>query len=1192
MKTKITIIHIFYYHLFELLKQTFFGSLFVASPAILYSCYDYTFQISKFHLKCFLFVYFIIFFVLYFKSFKRPRKLTKLERRLQRKQMKKIRKLNKKFSIFKYFLCFVFTFLFYFLQNLFLDEATIILILYYPSFYNTMLLLQLINQIFLIEKLLMKKLKLILLKSYYSYYILVQSEPKNFDLINLYIKSNLTPKGKYIQINFNATIQSLIEMIETIYGKNYKNIRYKGKSLVCKNVQNLLLWGDYQMHDNSEIEVIVENLDGGAPRKKKRRVYLKKKCFGCKGYEEPTDLCLCNLCVNCRLNCLTCNCCGHNKRQRCIHGICFDRCINNNTCFKCEKCDCYDAPVDRERDYDRDSRHKRIPSPPKKHSRYPSFPILLHGPKNNFPNLSDFSWLQFQCILCWDFCKKNHLKINVATTQLFFFKNQFQNILSNHDIQVLWYNYQKNKISASHFFPPPKTIINNDLEQNNDFLINLKTQFIDPLVNQIIKLHLKHQNFTLISILEQIVFGLDELHPSFVRQSLFHPMFLKFSIHALKSTADVLKTVNLSKNLTTREKNEFLHTILFSMLLHNQNQFKIEDLQQFFSTTPNLIKASIAHINDFKAGRVTSFKRQYKKRQKFCSHAFKLMYNFYVEFSIPWEGNRMSSGPDENGIEVEHHKHFLPWPYKEAYHYFCEHPDYGPKCFTVKGVQKCPGETLFREQRPFWIVPHPKIRTGFCPHCLKIREQLKTFQSIVKKYCSCGDVKCGTFFHEEGCLDYFNSSGEFCICKKCCCDKCCKCECSKLTIFSEDFLDFLNCKEQTISGHSYPKLNCLLNPKTCSCSFCHLPDSESLVNRFCQSAFENIDRKSDVNTKDWAKEVVKTSNSRFKTDILQTKTVNVVTFLDDFHDFLTMKRGFIWHHHVGSFQRYHYKQMILKYQKGILGDSSMMFTMDFAFDYTIKDSKCLSAAQFFSAKHCQINGIVEYSNFEGQYKGCSNFVFSDQHVRKNAATAIGDIKERIEFAKKKNKNLKVIHIFSDGATNEFMNRKIFGNMQNLSKELNLIIIWNYFGIYHGKAICDSEFARAKTKLDREFIDKLDKNGIPYTKNAEGIFLFFNEELNWSCKGKQITERSFHLRSENEDSFSDYKTVSDTRLSRCVMWDQDGNFYQKYNSCSCEHCVETPLNSSSCKNVNFTGSWKLRKLTKTNPPKKASRCKMI
>jgi len=292
MKTKITIIHIFYYHLFELLKQTFFGSLFVASPAILYSCYDYTFQISKFHLKCFLFVYFIIFFVLYFKSFKRPRKLTKLERRLQRKQMKKIRKLNKKFSIFKYFLSFVFTFLFYFLQNLFLDEATIILILYYPSFYNTMLLLQLINQIFLIEKLLMKKLKLILLKSYYSYYILVQSEPKNFDLINLYIKSNLTPKGKYIQINFNATIQSLIEMIETIYGKNYKNIRYKGKSLVCKNVQNLLLWGDYQMHDNSEIEVIVENLDGGAPRKKKRRVYLKKKCFGCKGYEEPTDLCV------------------------------------------------------------------------------------------------------------------------------------------------------------------------------------------------------------------------------------------------------------------------------------------------------------------------------------------------------------------------------------------------------------------------------------------------------------------------------------------------------------------------------------------------------------------------------------------------------------------------------------------------------------------------------------------------------------------------------------------------------------------------------------------------------------------------------------------------------------------------------------------------------------------------------------
>ena len=74
--------------------------------------------------------------------------------------------------------------------------------------------------------------------------------------------------------------------------------------------------------------------------------------------------------------------------------------------------------------------------------------------------------------------------------------------------------------------------------------------------------------------------------------------------------------------------------------------------------------------------------------------------------------------------------------------------------------------------------------------------------------------------------------------------------------------------------------------------------------------------------------------------------------------------------------------MILNIQNGIYGDSVMMFTVDWAFDYTVKESKKEATTQWFSHKLCQILGIVEYSYCKGSYNCCSNFVFSDQYIQR------------------------------------------------------------------------------------------------------------------------------------------------------------------------------------------------------------------
>ena len=127
----------------------------------------------------------------------------------------------------------------------------------------------------------------------------------------------------------------------------------------------------------------------------------------------------------------------------------------------------------------------------------------------------------------------------------------------------------------------------------------------------------------------------------------------------------------------------------------------------------------------------------------------------------------------------------------------------------------------------------------------------------------------------------------------------------------------------------------------------------------------------------------------------------------------------------------------------------------------------------------------------------------------------------------------------------------------------------------GKNLCDSEFARLKIKLDREFVAWLKENEEQFTKNAAGIHEFCEKKLKeWSCNGEQVKERKYHLREDNEEEFEDFVPLKNVKCYRCVMWDQEGNFYRRNNSCSCEACVVRPLNSSTPTEClhNLSGPW--------------------
>jgi hypothetical protein len=1196
-----TIIHVFYYNLFCLLKHTFICTLLIFSPIFLYDSYDSSFQITKTHFQFFLLISFVMFFRIIFvlNISKQPPKLTKLDKRYLKKMDKKNKKRKKKYGTKLFFKRLCVTFLFYFFENILLIRVLIELtmIMYCPLLYKRILIYELAQ----------KKITHFLIKNYTPFlkpenilHPQLVSNFENLKLINLRIKNNLNKDGRFIQIHPYSSIKILKKMIETIYDPNdINNIRYKGKSLTGENVQDLNLWDDYQMHNHSEIEVIFEILRGGA---KKKKIFKRFECSGCLVEHLGNQLCKHNFCKNCRKKNPNCNCCGHDRCKRCPHGFCYRSCIDKDFCLDAKKCSCFDKARRERRDYNDKTQQKQTlrknksapnfnknictpPSspppfspppfgPPRPSTIYPSFPILNHGTRNQFPHLSEHQWLSFQCILFWDYCKAHELNVNPSMTFFFFFKNNIHNIKQNFTddhVNNLWRMYCQKLISIENYLQNFQTSPQEFVQS-----IDLKKQLITPLVKQIILFHNDHPQFSLSKVLEEVVFSLHEKDPWYVEESIIHPVLLQFSINSLKSTSKVLDLVKNNTNLTLRQKNDYLHKVLFANFFDGADQMEKNEVRKLFNVTDHLFNKSLRHIDDFKNGITQSFDPEVKGKKIYSDATFELMRLYWQNESIPWEGAKIATRRLQNGEKETHPVHFMPKPFAEHYEYFCLHPDYGGKCRTIlNNKHKIPGETLFRECKPFYIRPHPEVRTGYCPICMKMKAQLATFRKIVKKACKC-HMNCSNFVHHNDCSRILNIENQCTQCEECFCEKCDECKVPKFTNSVSEFLNCLNCKQNKIGPDNYPTIDCILNvKKKTTCDECRMPNYKNMLNRICPTAFENIDETSNVTTKDWnKKKVVETSTSRYKVHVLEKKVVNVVTFLKTFHTFLTQKRGFIWHFHVKNLQRFHYNQMITNMQNGIYGDSVLMILVDWAENYTIKDSKKLSAAQFFTTKKCQIHGLVEFF-YLNKFDSCSNFKLSDQNIHKNSPNSISDIKILIEAQKLKNKNLSVVHIWSDGSTKEFLNRNTFGNMLKISKELNVAIVWNYFANNHGKNLCDSEFARWKQKMKREFLRAVHAFG----RCAKGICEFFETILSkWQCNGNQVKTRKVDVRDNNEESFMNYKPVSDVKLYRCVMWTPNGKFYRKNNSCSCKQCVTKAEFTLPCeKYENLAGCWELTPL---------------
>ena len=922
--------------------------------------------------------------------------------------------------------------------------------------------------------------------------------------INVFVRNNVTQTLKTILVHPSEKASFLISWLKQIYGEDFKDLTTPvGKSLLLH--ENLTL-NELGIQQNTELNLKIENLNGGGTRRKSSRIASLK-----------------NL---------------ENLKQKKSENV--------------------------------------------KIETYETFPITTYGSKKNFHYLPEKEWFSFQALLFWKDCAAKGLKCYVGLTKTFFFKNKMPIDFEEKDLIILKNKFDDGVISVSDFV----------FDNRNQNQSNFQKNTLDGLVHHLITFFHEHQkDCDLIQFFDDIVQKLHKKKPAIMKKAgIPCGKFINFSVTTFNSMVAIFDAVN-SNNFeqNVRKKRDLEHKALIFMLFSNQNQISNKELKTFFKISDFLIDLAREHIKKFKKGEIKHFDREFQKRRKFLELTDKLIILFWEKATRECEGKKHGKKIISKTEKLEDPLRYIPGTIVEFYTQFIQDSEYGGKCQNSKHEFQVPKIGYFLKFRPHYVRTFSKTESGFCSECLEMFEQMKVLQKILKKHCDCKSLTCDKFTHEDTC-SWDRKKNDVCReCSFCVCDDCHSCKTKTFPLQISEMMKILSCVVYTRAGRPYPNWDCVKN----KCQKCKLKTKEDIIKLFCPKALDKIKMDSKVTTRFFEdktignKTIKKKKAKIFEVKKLVSKTLTIDQFLENLLKRLlgvtakgkkTKRKGFIWHWHTSHWQRYQYNQFVKNMMSQKYAKNVLFFVMDWAASYIIKDGTQLTSDQYFGCQKCQMLGIVKYSSVNQKFEGCANFFLSDQKVAKTPQNCVADLLKLVRLHKEQNNDVEVIHVFSDGSTTEFLNKRMFFGMKNIARLHKLTICWHFFGNKHGKNICDSEFGRVKKKLDRKVQEtKFTENELRF-QNAEHICQFCDDNLTsefWPTEGTQVTERKFYLRRESDKTrafFDGFSRVDETKEHRCLIWDKKGNSYRKKGSCACVNCVNDPMNQNCLEFSTLVGNF--------------------
>lgn len=825
---------------------------------------------------------------------------------------------------------------------------------YFDEDYNTILLSRYFEKI--------------LIDNQETYEIYVERETQSISIrylgvLHLVLKHNISGETHNFCCFEADPIQFLFDFIDEKYGHEYIDIQFGTKRLGNLRQEKL---STLNIQDGDLLILIVGKLEGGG----------EYDCTGCGETVKNGYGCEHGHCVPCREKNM-CDCCLHIKSgPRCEHGKCRSRCVNDQSCTVC---------VENENpwngiNYGRNRGTKRKnaedrPAPPSE----PSFPINIYGNREDFGYLNEKQWIKFQCLICW--IEYPHLfNSDVSLSFLFhkFLRNINPKLYDNEqEIVSFFESYRNKQITIFNFL--------HDIRQKtSDTIITITPSFVNDKLNNfvhtLVLVFHEYPELTLSAFLEKILILLQVSNPGIVTDFPVDINKFEFSLHAMSSIFSIVKNVNAHIS-NSKETSDFLNKILCSILFDNSSSPCNKDMIEFLEVSQYFVNIARHNLEDYKSGLKTNFSRHYKPREVFHADTVLMIQAFFDKHTILPDGNQMCSKRRMNGQESRKHTmKLIPCTIQEFYELFVLL--HGDECKTCKNQHRVPKISFFMKQKPFYVRPLRKFRTGYCSICMQAKELIKTFRRFLLSHCKCKKLNCPTIKHEEGCPQILDED-DFCECSMCVCKNCKSCKVTDLTNSLYQFVTSLKCTSYTSEGRNYASLKCL----TQKCKKCQIKTYKDLLNCFCPSILKNLDKSLKVRTRIWEEEEVETTtkSGKFKVWVMQPQEMKIVDFLNLFVKKLIEKRGILWHHNVAYFQKNQFHKMVSNIKKGVYGSKTVILVTDWAENYAMKDGRKLTAKQYYKNRKTQILGMVLYF-FDGtKYKAVSNFVLSDLNVEKKCS---------------------------------------------------------------------------------------------------------------------------------------------------------------------------------------------------------------
>lgn len=249
---------------------------------------------------------------------------------------------------------------------------------------------------------------------------------------------------------------------------------------------------------------------------------------------------------------------------------------------------------------------------------------------------------------------------------------------------------------------------------------------------------------------------------------------------------------------------------------------------------------------------------------------------------------------------------------------------------------------------------------------------------------------------------------------------------------------------------------------------------------------------------------------------MKTITESKEEFISSFVEKL---QKLLFHDFVAAQQAQYFKDSKLALKEG-----DFVVTLDFSENYAFVVQEAVQGFHWNNNQATVHPMVVYFWNRETAKVDHLSYVGISDCLEHDTIAVFMFQRKLIEFLKEKFEVVTKIKYFSDGAPQQYKNKKNFSNLVNHFKDFSVLAEWNFFATAHGKGACDGVGGALKRLARQYCLQQGTKNEI---LTAENLYKWANCHLKninvFFCSLKDYELSGVYLKSR----FEKCKTVKGT-----------------------------------------------------------------